>query len=121
MESGTKIEVAAGGANVGFICPGCNEAHYIRVSGQGRPMWSYNGNPDAPTFKPSILRRTGHYASGFVPGHGCWCGKDSAGDDWTFECSVCHSFVTDGKIQFLDDCTHALAGQTVDLPDFKEP
>jgi hypothetical protein len=30
---------------------------------------------------------------------------------------VCHSFVTDGRIQFLSDCTHELAGQTVDLPD----
>jgi hypothetical protein len=28
---------------------------------------------------------------------------------------VCHSFVTDGKIQYLSDCTHAMAGQTVDL------
>ena len=37
---------------------------------------------------------------------------------WT--CKRCHSFVTDGRIQFLSDCTHALAGQTVDLPDIKE-
>jgi hypothetical protein len=29
----------------------------------------------------------------------------------------CHSFVTNGKIQFLADCTHKLAGQTVELPD----
>ena len=26
---------------------------------------------------------------------------------------------TDGRIQFLGDCTHHLAGQTVDLPDFE--
>ena len=32
--------------------------------------------------------------------------------------TVCHSFVTDGRIQFLGDCTHSLAGQTVDLPEF---
>jgi len=31
--------------------------------------------------------------------------------------SVCHSYVTDGRIQFLADCTHALAGLTVDLPE----
>ena len=31
---------------------------------------------------------------------------------------ACHTFVTDGRIQFLGDCTHALAGQTVDLPDW---
>jgi hypothetical protein len=29
---------------------------------------------------------------------------------------VCHSFVIDGRIQFLSDSTHVLAGQTVDLP-----
>jgi hypothetical protein len=31
---------------------------------------------------------------------------------------VCHSFVTDGRIQFLNDCTHPLAGQTVDIPEW---
>lgn len=31
--------------------------------------------------------------------------------------TCCHSFVQSGRIQFLSDCTHALAGQTVDLPD----
>ena len=30
---------------------------------------------------------------------------------------ICHSFITDGKIQFLSDCTHDLAGKTVELPD----
>ena len=29
----------------------------------------------------------------------------------------CHSFVRSGRIEFLSDSTHALAGQTVDLPD----
>lgn len=33
------------------------------------------------------------------------------------DCVVCHSFVTAGRIEFLPDCTHALAGQTVDLPE----
>lgn len=30
---------------------------------------------------------------------------------------VCHSYVTNGRIQYLGDCTHELAGQTVDLPE----
>jgi len=34
--------------------------------------------------------------------------------------NICHSFIRDGKIQFLGDCTHALAGQTVDLPELPE-
>lgn len=27
-------------------------------------------------------------------------------------------FIRDGQIQFLGDCTHALAGKTVPLPEF---
>jgi len=27
----------------------------------------------------------------------------------------CHSFIKDGKIQYLDDCTHELKNKTVDL------
>lgn len=33
----------------------------------------------------------------------------------TFPIWVCHSFVRDGKIEFLGDCTHEFAGKTVDL------
>jgi hypothetical protein len=29
----------------------------------------------------------------------------------------CHSFVREGKIEFLNDCTHEHAGQTLDLLD----
>lgn len=36
-------------------------------------------------------------------------------DSWEFT-PYCHSFVTDGFIQFLADCKHAMAGQTVPLP-----
>ncbi len=34
--------------------------------------------------------------------------------------TVCHSFVRAGRIQFLDDCTHRLKGETVELPDLPE-
>ena len=30
------------------------------------------------------------------------------------------SYVEAGRIRFLDDCTHALAGKTVDLPAWTE-
>ena len=97
-----------------FWCPGCKMAHQVTVrddpKSQG-PKWGYNGNPDAPTFTPSILVRTGH----FVQPDGKHC--DKSGDpEWPCNCSCCHSFVTDGQIQFLGDCTHALAGQTIPLP-----
>lgn len=38
--------------------------------------------------------------------------------DWQDE--VCHSFVRNGVIEFLSDCTHALKGQHVPLPDWPE-
>ena len=85
----------------------------VTVGEGSGPRWSYNGNPDAPTFTPSVLVRSGHYA----PGHTgeCWCTWETEEGEKGFGCYICHSFVTNGKIQFLGDCTHALAGQTVDL------
>jgi len=77
-------------------CPGCGEHHAVPVTkpsnGEG-VAWVFNGNEEKPTLSPSILVR-----------HGA-------------DNSVCHSFVTDGKIQFLGDCTHKLAGQTIELPE----
>ena len=107
------------GGHVAFWCPGCDEAHHIPVAGTRNPgvNWGYNGNPNAPTFTPSILVRSGHYVPGWV-GPECWCNWDDKDEFPELKCSICHSFVTDGRIQFLNDCTHALAGQTVDLPVF---
>lgn len=34
--------------------------------------------------------------------------------------SRCHSFVRAGMIEFLSDCTHALRGQTVSIPDWPD-
>lgn len=76
-----------------FKCPGCNSIHAIATAGP--KAWRFNGNFDLPTIQPSISVKGFH------------------GDQKT----LCHSFVTDGKIQFLDDCTHDLKGQTVDLPE----
>jgi hypothetical protein len=104
-----KVREMGDGLKV-FQCPGCECNHMIS------DKWQYNGNPDSPTITPSILVRTGHY----VPEHkgSCWC-EFNKKEDSGFKCGVCHSFVTDGKIQFLSDCTHELAGQTVELPEWE--
>ncbi|WP_244622606.1 DUF6527 family protein [Microvirga brassicacearum] len=91
----------------------------VRVEGEVRPCWGFNGNYEKPTFTPSVLVTSGHYVAGHQASEECWCTYEKRfGKKAPFECSICHSFVTDGKIQFLDDCTHALAGQTVPLPPF---
>lgn len=80
---------------VAWHCPGCEGGHGVPVSGPR--AWGFNGDFDSPTLTPSILINVG----GANPG-----------------CPICHTFIRDGKIQFLNDCTHKLAGQTVDVPDW---
>jgi hypothetical protein len=95
-------------------CTACKTHHAF---GEG---WSFNGDFEYPTFQPSMLVRSGHY----IPGHEdpCWCTYNAAHPDnhAPFECKVCHSFVTDGKIQYLSDCTHEYAGQTLELQDIDD-
>lgn len=95
-----------------FWCPGCQDMHCVTT--QSEPRWGYNGNPKRPTFTPSIA--TWSEAKKVTdPETGEWTWpRDSEGKTITWRC---HSSVTDGRIQFHGDCTHALAGQTVDLPD----
>ena len=50
--------------------------------------WTWNGSLDAPTLSPSVL---------------------------STRAKRCHCFVRDGKIQFLTDCGHEFAGQTVPM------
>ena len=103
------------GGGLSFRCPGCGDTHMVPVGDGAGPRWSWNGDIQRPTFSPSILVRSGHH----VPGHdglGCWCTWDDRAEFPDLKCTICHSFVTGGMIQFLGDCTHALAGQTVELP-----
>ena len=97
----TVCRKSADGERILFWCPGCDGAHAPSIAGNG-PHWSFNGDMDKPTFSPSILSTWDQYQGEAMPPikH------------------VCHSFVNDGKIQFLADCTHRLANQTVDLKDF---
>jgi len=111
---------SAAGQTLLFWCPGCNEAHGISCAPGG---WTWNGDANRPTFHPSVLVRSGHYVHGDTPGN-CYCDfaqrHPEAAADCKWKCSRCHSFVRDGQIQFLPDCTHELAGQTVPLPAWTE-
>jgi hypothetical protein len=81
-----------------FECPGCDCPHVIRVAGDEHPVWTFNGSLDKPTVSPSILVTS----------------------TWKGIPTVCHSFIKDGMIQFLGDCTHKLAGKTVQIPDWED-
>ena len=109
MSALSPILRSVDGGRVMFWCPGCGEGHAITVDATHNPgiNWGYNGNAQAPTFTPSILVTYNGPDAGLID-------KDCDRAPY----AVCHSFVTDGRIQFLGDCTHPLAGQTVDLPEF---
>jgi len=63
----------------------------IKGTREGTGNWTWNGSVDAPTLRPSVLTRA---------------------HDFT-----CHSWINDGHAQFLGDCSHELANQTVPLDD----
>lgn len=99
-----------------FQCPGCDVMHQVKVGAGAGPRWGWDGNAEAPTFTPSVLVTWNQW----VPSaedpevHA----KIRRGEIvQTIERRVCHSFVRAGRVEFLSDCTHALAGQTVDLPE----
>lgn len=100
LRSMTRNDVAYDA--LAFVCPGCvamgagSGLHMLPVNTTAvSPSWEWNGDLTRPTVSPSILTR---YTAG----------------------TVCHSFMRDGRVEFLTDCTHELAGQTVDLPALPE-
>ena len=106
---GAKLRNLKGG-KVAFWCPGCQRMHAVTVVGNEHPRWTWNNDADRPTFSPSVLV----YWDGWEPPA---TPENMNLGPQTKVSKRCHSFVKDGRIQFLGDCTHALAGQTVDLPD----
>lgn len=86
-----------------FYCEGCEQHHGVWTS---KPIivddkphkWTFNGDVDNPTFEPSIHIQ-----------------RKVSGQDKKE--TICHSFIRDGKIQYLNDCKHKLKGKTVELLD----
>ncbi|MDE3212876.1 MAG: ammonia monooxygenase, partial [Bacteroidota bacterium] len=73
----------------------CQEIHLISTCGsEFKEGHRLTGSLAKPTVSPSIL---------------------SYGDEKT-EKPRCHSFITKGKIKYMWDCGHALAGKSVMLP-----
>lgn len=83
-----------------FQCPGCENSHGIPVDGS--KAWQWNNSLQFPTITPSILIYAHETSPPFKPQ------------------PRCHSFITDGRILFLSDSGHKLAGQSVDLPEYEE-
>lgn len=114
----SKILRSVEGGGLMFWCPGCDSAHMVRTGEGPGPRWGWNGDAERPTFTPSILVQYDHWVPPVTPeNHAAY---KAAPWPQTRQRDVCHSFVEGGRIRFLSDCTHHLAGQTVDLPAFDE-
>lgn len=80
----------------GFECPGCKHDHFINVNPKVMNLvWDFDFNFKNPTVSPSILNK-GNY-------------KDTQ--------TICHLFIKNGRIEYLNDCTHHLSGRTIDMID----
>lgn len=74
------------------MCPACSQWHLFDK------RWTFDGNLESPTFSPSML------VNGTL-------------HEKYPHAIRCHSYVRAGKIEFLSDCSHTMAGMTVPLPD----
>lgn len=80
-----------------WYCPGCECNHGVPI--QGKQAWGWNGSFDKPTLTPSVLVHEHETMPPFKPQYRCHC------------------FVVDGKVMFLTDSGHKLAGQTIEMED----
>lgn len=93
-----------------YWCSGCDSLHQIAINPGKAPNgagWDFSGTLDCPTYSPSVLVTWDYW-------------RDPDGRQRTKEegplKKVCHTFIRNGVVDFLGDCTHALAGQKVPLP-----
>jgi hypothetical protein len=78
-----------------FYCEGCAMCHSFDN------RWNFNGDMEKPTFYPSLLVQM----------------RNAIVNNIVANNYVCNSFVREGKIEYLNDCSHKLAGNTVELKD----
>jgi hypothetical protein len=92
------------GIALNWYCPGCKKRHGVTVKPRGDVIpWEWNGDLEKPTLSPSVL----------VNGM-----RGNSSPEWDAANPRCHSFMREGKLEFLGDCEHELAGQTVDMVEW---
>lgn len=95
MEILQDLKLSDGGKALMFFCPGCKYYHHFVIERHSPgPVWSWNGDRDKPTFSPSL-------------------GVNMAMPEFR-----CHLFMRGGKIEYLQDSFHGLAGTKVDMVEF---
>lgn len=90
-----------------FWCEGCQSHHYLQVSGV--PKWDWDGDLVRPTANPSFLCRSTE------PVTDAEVEAILSGVNVEPKTRVCHFFIKKGNMEYLNDCTHKLMGQTVPM------
>lgn len=85
--------------------------HQIAVGSGKPPRWDWDGAVENPTFSPSIKVEYDHW----VPPSTL---ENPHPPNQVKVKDVCHSYIRNGQIQYLGDCTHHLKGVTIDLPEY---
>jgi hypothetical protein len=104
-------------------CTACKQEHSvwtIDYRGDG-PKWTYNNNPDAPTFQPSVRLRYDTYDCSdeiYDEYMDKWMKDHDTPKPFSIKEVTCHYFINDGFIDYCGDSTHELAGKKVKLPEF---
>lgn len=93
---------------IALWCPACSDYHHLS------DLWTWDKNEEFPTINPSIKvmgkqweKESPFYKPAFidVPYAGI---------------TVCHSYVKNGKWEYLPDSNHTLSGQTVSVVPIPE-
>lgn len=104
---------------VRFWCPACQTNHVVPVT--GKRAWQFNQDFIRPTLDPSVLVTSGHHQEGWNK-KDCWCTfkQKNPDSDVPFTCYRCHLFIRNGRIEYCHDCSHGLAGQTIDMVEIPQ-
>ena len=101
-----KYDEQPGCVGYWVFCPACESSHRFLVEFPPDPaqVWTFDGNEESPTFSPSLLVEQRR-----------WRESEQRWID-----NRCHSYLEAGVWRFLNDSTHAMAGQKVPMVEFPE-
>src|SRR6266404_966629 len=104
FESGSYVQVEPELAtHVKIHLPGPSGERFLPIIIKGRRegtgKWTWNGDVDKPTLKPSILTQSGHFDPS-QKDRPCWCSyyKEHPEETPVFHCFCCHTWINDGKV-----------------------
>lgn len=106
-----KIQQFENTKNRIFWCPACNQVHTID------DKWTYSGTDEKPTVRASVKAMYVKVPNPLPHDENGRIMFDENKRVIGAKDMICHLFITDGKIRYLNDCTHEMAGQTVDMED----